>query len=102
MKRILFIDHQAELGGGEIALLEVIKNLDRQKFYPLVLLGNDGPFLRTLKEEKIDAIVDKLPSYFRKLERAPRAKLNIGSYIKSAISLPGFIKRTENIILYLE
>ena len=98
MQKILFIDHHAELGGGEIALLEVIKNLDKQKFYPLVLLGNEGPLSEILKKEDIEVIVDRLPSYFRKLERSPQARPNIVWYIKSAISLPKVIKRTEDII----
>lgn len=98
MRRILFVDHHAELGGGEIALFEIIKNLDKQKFSPLVLLGNDGPFLEILKKEGIEVIVDKLPLYFRKLERSPEASLNIFSYVKSAFNLPVFIKRTENTI----
>ena len=63
-KKILFISHHAELGGGEIALLEIIKNLNREKFYPLVLLGNEGPLFEILRKEKTEVIVDKLPSYF--------------------------------------
>lgn len=97
-KKILFIDHHAELGGGEIALLEIIKNLNKEKFYPFVLLGDYGPFQETLKEAKIDVMLNKLPAYFRKLERAPEAKRSIFAYLKIAINLPRFIKLTEHII----
>src|ERR1700742_4765892 len=41
--RVLFFDHTAELGGGEIALADLIRHLDRARVDPTVLLGSQGP-----------------------------------------------------------
>jgi glycosyltransferase involved in cell wall biosynthesis len=42
-RRILYIDHTAMLGGGEIALLNLVSKLDRSRYVPVVLLLQDGP-----------------------------------------------------------
>jgi glycosyltransferase involved in cell wall biosynthesis len=41
--RVLFFDHTAELGGGEIALADLIRHLDRGRVAPIVVLGSKGP-----------------------------------------------------------
>jgi len=41
--RVLFFDHTAALGGGEIALLNLVRHLDPAKMKPIVLLATDGP-----------------------------------------------------------
>jgi glycosyltransferase involved in cell wall biosynthesis len=46
---ILFFDHTAALGGGEIALLNLIRHLDRNKVRPIVLLGAEGPLAEQLR-----------------------------------------------------
>lgn len=48
--RVLFLDHTAELGGGEIALVDLIRYLDRTRVEPIVLLGSHGPLEDRLKE----------------------------------------------------
>jgi glycosyltransferase involved in cell wall biosynthesis len=52
-RRILFIDHTAVLGGGEIALLNLVRHLDRSRFEVSVLLCSDGPLLDQLREAGI-------------------------------------------------
>lgn len=53
-KRILFVGHTAKLGGGEIALLNLVQHLDRREFEPIVLLGADG----TLRERLLRSDVE--------------------------------------------
>ncbi len=48
-KRILYLDHTAVLGGGELALLALVKELDRTRFHPVVLLFSHGPLLAELQ-----------------------------------------------------
>ncbi|MFH0732121.1 MAG: glycosyltransferase family 4 protein [Candidatus Omnitrophota bacterium] len=98
-KRILFIDHHAELGGGEIALLEIMKNLNRDRFSLLALLGNSGEFANQLTKAGVEVIVDKLPSYFRNLDRDPAKRNGLFLFMKSAFSLGSFIKKTKNAII---
>ena len=50
VKRILYVDHTAKLGGGEIALLHLVQYLDRRRFEPIVVLSADG-----LLREKLEA-----------------------------------------------
>lgn len=46
-------DHTATLGGGEIALLNLVRQLDRERFEPLVILGTDGPLVERLEASGI-------------------------------------------------
>ncbi len=46
--RVLFMDHTAMVGGGEIALMNLVKNLDRNLISPVVLLWSDGPLVRRM------------------------------------------------------
>jgi glycosyltransferase involved in cell wall biosynthesis len=50
--RVLLFDHTAQLGGGEIALAELVKRFDPKRVNPVILLGSDGP-LRALLEEHL-------------------------------------------------
>jgi glycosyltransferase involved in cell wall biosynthesis len=52
-RRILFVDHTAVLGGGEIALLNLARNLDRTRFDVAVLLCSEGPLVDQLREAGI-------------------------------------------------
>jgi glycosyltransferase involved in cell wall biosynthesis len=52
--RILFVDHTAALGGGEIALSNLVQNLDRSRYEPVVLLFGDGPLRARLVERSIE------------------------------------------------
>jgi glycosyltransferase involved in cell wall biosynthesis len=47
--RVAFFDHTAKIGGGEIALANLIKHLDRRAVYPIVLLSSDGPLADRLR-----------------------------------------------------
>ena len=47
--RVLLFDHTAELGGGEIALAELVRRFDRSRVDPVVLLGSHGPLEGLLK-----------------------------------------------------
>ena len=74
-KKILYFDHTAALGGGEIALLHLAEALDRKRFEPIVVLGSEGPLHAKLSEAGIETHV---------LPLAPGlalADVNLGPYI---------------------
>lgn len=48
--RVLFVDHTAQLGGGEIALRNLIRHFDRSRIEPVVLVFSDGPLVDQLKD----------------------------------------------------
>ena len=50
---VLFVDHSADLGGGEIAMLDIIRRLDRSRFDPAAMLFSDGPLADILRSEGI-------------------------------------------------
>ena len=56
-RRILFADHTAALGGGEIALLNLVRHLDRTRYVPVVLLFSDGPLRQRLRESGVETHV---------------------------------------------
>ena len=60
--RILFVDHTAKLGGGEIALLHLARHLDRRRFVPIVLLFADGPLRERLVKAGIETHLVPLSS----------------------------------------
>lgn len=47
--RVLYIDHTSKIGGGEIALFNIVRYLDRTAVTPSVLLFEDGPFADKLR-----------------------------------------------------
>jgi len=57
---VLFIDHTAALGGGEIAMLNLVQHLDRSRYEPEVLLFSDGPLCSRLRNAGIPVHVSPL------------------------------------------
>jgi len=51
--RVLFFDHTAALGGGEIALINLIRSLDPAKIKSIVVLASEGPLV-----DRLSPIVD--------------------------------------------
>ena len=61
LARVLFFDHTAALGGGEIALLHLVRHLHSEKVKSIVVLGSEGPLVERLGTE-IESYVLPLPS----------------------------------------
>ena len=47
--RVAIFDHTAQLGGGEIALYDLVRFLDRSRVMPIVVLGSEGPLADKLR-----------------------------------------------------
>jgi glycosyltransferase involved in cell wall biosynthesis len=47
--RVLFFDHTAALGGGEIALANLVSHLDPKRVKPIVVLAAEGPLADRLR-----------------------------------------------------
>lgn len=74
MFRILFWNHSIHIGGAERSLLDILKFIDKNRFYPLVISSQEGPFLKAVKELGIET---RIVSISRPVSRLSRAKLNI-------------------------
>src|SRR5437868_502588 len=59
--RILFLDHTAAIGGGEVALLNLLTHLDRNRYEPVVGLFANGPLVDRLRAEGIETRLITLP-----------------------------------------
>ena len=54
MKKILFVYHASNIGGGTYCLLNILKEIDRTKYKPVVLLCADGDLVKEIKSLGID------------------------------------------------
>jgi glycosyltransferase involved in cell wall biosynthesis len=68
-RTVLYFDHTATLGGGEIALLKLISAIDRQRFRPLVVLGMEGKFQTRLEEAGIEVHIIPMASNIAKARK---------------------------------
>jgi glycosyltransferase involved in cell wall biosynthesis len=56
MARILYLDHAPIFGGAEVVLLNLIRELDRSRWTPLVATAAGSPLLPALADAQIDAV----------------------------------------------
>ena len=54
---VLFFDHTAKMGGGEISLFNLVTNLDAKRFEPVVVLASDGVLRERLSAVGIETHV---------------------------------------------
>jgi glycosyltransferase involved in cell wall biosynthesis len=59
MRRVIYVDQTALMGGAEIALATLLASLDRSQWLPEVILGQEGPFAERLREAGVR--VEMLP-----------------------------------------
>jgi glycosyltransferase involved in cell wall biosynthesis len=95
--RVLFVDHTALLGGGEIALLNVLAELDRSRFEPIVLLFSEGPLVERVIQTKTRLEVLPLAT---KVVNARKDGLGIGSLMRlpEVISSARFVWKLRRFI----
>ncbi len=60
IKTILYIAHSANLYGGELCLFNLVSNLDRSRFHPVIVLPKNGPLKQKL--EDLHITVEVIPS----------------------------------------
>ncbi len=85
--RVLLFDHTAELGGGEIALAELVRRFDRSRVDPVVLLGSHGP-LEGLLEGQVPVhlmLLDESVVHARKDSLGLASAGNLGA-VRSSLS----------------
>ncbi len=66
MKKILFLHSGAELYGADRILLEIVTNINKEKFQPIVVLPNEGPLVSELKKNNIKVEIIPYPIIRRK------------------------------------
>ena len=63
---ILYLHSGAELYGADQILINIVTNLDREKYTPHVLIPNDGPLKDILDKSNIDTTIIDYPIIRRK------------------------------------
>lgn len=66
MINILYLHAGAELYGADIILYNIVKNLDRSKFTPYVILPNDGPLVEKIRSAGVFCEIVDYPILRRK------------------------------------
>lgn len=54
--KILFVYHVSSIGGGSFCLLNILKELDKEKYEPLVLLREHGPLVEEINRLDIRSL----------------------------------------------
>jgi len=85
--KLLFFNHQAEMGGAEFSLFETLKNIDKDNFDVSVILGCEGPFRKNLEEEGLKVKVLNLPKNILSLKRSTDKNNSIKSFTKAIFDL---------------
>jgi glycosyltransferase involved in cell wall biosynthesis len=67
MINILFIHQSAELYGSDKTLLLLLKHIDKTRFYPIVVLPNEGPLKNELEKENIKVVIAPVLKVYRKM-----------------------------------
>jgi glycosyltransferase involved in cell wall biosynthesis len=70
---ILYVEHTGGFGGTGRSLIHLLRNLDRKRFRPTVLLGGEGPAAAALRELDVPfRIVPGLPSLTARAAANPK------------------------------
>ena len=85
MINILFIHQSAELYGSDKTLLLLLKHINRTKFFPVVILPNEGPLKIELEKENIKVVIAPVLKLYRKMF-TPKNIFNFIKDIKKGIS----------------
>ncbi|MBC8140558.1 MAG: glycosyltransferase family 4 protein [Armatimonadetes bacterium] len=83
-RRILLLDHTARWSGGEIALFRFLGALDRSRYEPVVVLGEDGVFAEKLHEIAVETVVELLGDGVRETRKDTLAAGGLAQKMLSA------------------
>ncbi len=67
--KIAILDHSPDLGGAEVAILTLLRNLDRSRFETTVILPSKGTFSKALEKVDVPIAVIRLPMGLIRLKR---------------------------------
>jgi glycosyltransferase involved in cell wall biosynthesis len=106
--KIAFLEENARIGGAEINVLNLLKNLDRRQFDPLAICPCEGPFTEQARAIGANvAIVSRLPLlstsiHIKKLKLTnPLAVMyNLITFFPSALNLARFLKHEKVSVLH--
>lgn len=93
--RVLYLHAGAEMYGADKILLQLLTNLDKNQFEPLVLLPNDGPLVGKIQEIGVHVQILEYPILRRKFFTLTGIIKYIFSYLKYSVYLAKFVKKNK-------
>lgn len=84
MKSILFIHQSAELYGSDKTILMFISQLDKSKYFPVVILPFEGPLKTELEKNNIKVVIAPVLKLYRKMF-APKNLIQLVQEYKDGI-----------------
>jgi len=97
-RRVLYMDHTAEMGGGEIALLNLARHLDRTRYEPIVILFSDGPVLKQLRDAGIETHLLPLDASVVETRKDKIGVMSLLKFGRITASI-GFVRRLRRLII---
>jgi glycosyltransferase involved in cell wall biosynthesis len=79
----------AQMGGAENSLLQLALNIDRKRFTPFFILGQEGDLAKLLRQGNIEVSVIALPRLFR-----------LASFLRSLFKVIAFASRNQIDIIH--
>lgn len=100
MKSVLFIHQSAELYGSDKTLLYLVVNINKSKFFPIVILPNDGPLKVELEKENIKVIIAPVLKLYRKMFTPSNLIKFVKDYFKGVKTIKAIKKEHEIDFIY--
>lgn len=91
---ILFVSATSEIGGADLALLDIVRRISKDKFYPVVVMPFKGPLVDDFKKSGAEVILCNT-GYIRRHLNPIKVLLNIFQVIISVPRLLAVIKRKQ-------
>ncbi|MBW0252674.1 glycosyltransferase [Cellulomonas sp. PS-H5] len=99
--RVVVLDHTAQLGGAELALLRTVRALDPAAVEVTVVLFADGPLAGRLRDAGVAVRVLPLDSRIAQTDRAAAGRSALGAARSAAATLP-FVARLARLLRDLQ
>ncbi len=86
--RVVVVDHTAEMGGAEVALLRLLRGLDAGQVDVRVLLFSDGPLVGALRAAGVPVQVVPLAADVTGVDRATAGRASRANLVRAARVVP--------------
>jgi glycosyltransferase involved in cell wall biosynthesis len=97
--RVLYLDHTAQLSGGELALARLLAALDRRRVEPIVVLAEDGPLYAHLTtQHSIETHVLPLDEKVRNVRRGALGLAGLIGQLRSLGMLWRYARRISRFV----
>jgi len=98
-RSVLFVSATSEIGGADLSLLDLIRQLNREKFTPFVVFPFEGPLLDDFTKTGVKVLIDNT-GYIRKSLNPIKIIVTIIKIFFSIFTIGRIIKRNNICIVH--